>query len=379
MSNVSANIPTPQLVNVNPSSNNPVPQITISNPPKATYTATGTLGSLLPNAVNPSGNLDLNKLLDNTTLQGIPSKGVSIGNTINQYLYNSSIGTGTSTPGTTTGTATTAPGGGDQFWLEDFGVLVENGNFYKVIPLSSMTGVEKLNALSRLFIYLTIICLIIGCDSQTTMILGIMVLVIIILYFLLYRSSPVSAVIGTAGGDTVTNSVTSNPPTVQGFGTLSDNRESNEGNCIGGVCKLNYEEEKDAEPEETIDPVTGEPCQEPSPSNPYMNLLVSDLMDRRDRAPACKSSKKIKQKIEKDFNYTVFDNADYLYKWGFSEHQFHTMPVTEIIGDQSRFAKWLYDGNRTCKEDNSQCFRFEDLRFSRRNPTIDRPLPPPKN
>lgn len=43
--------------------------------------------------------------------------------------------------------------------------------------------------------------------------------------------------------------------------------------------------------------------------------------------------------------------------------QFYTVPVVTAQNDQITFAKWLYNAPETCKENQSQCLKYEDLRF----------------
>lgn len=48
------------------------------------------------------------------------------------------------------------------FWLDDVTVLYKNNGYTKFVPTSEMTRIEQLNALTRLFIYLTVVFFI--CD-----------------------------------------------------------------------------------------------------------------------------------------------------------------------------------------------------------------------
>ncbi|MEM0354158.1 MAG: hypothetical protein QXW79_01115 [Thermoplasmata archaeon] len=47
-----------------------------------------------------------------------------------------------------------------------------------------------------------------------------------------------------------------------------------------------------------------------------------------------------------------------------TSRQFYRVPSNDRI----KFAKWLYQSPKTCKEDTSHCLRYEDLRYSRPNP-----------
>ena len=43
--------------------------------------------------------------------------------------------------------------------------------------------------------------------------------------------------------------------------------------------------------------------------------------------------------------------------------------------NQTTFAKWLNEIPVTCKEDQRYCLRYEDIRFNRYNPYIDKTIP----
>jgi hypothetical protein len=64
--------------------------------------------------------------------------------------------------------------------------------------------------------------------------------------------------------------------------------------------------------------------------------------------------------------------VDDLFNRNTSQRQFYTTPVTTIPNDQTGFARWLYKLPETCKENQSNCLKYEDIRFNRFNPNIDR-------
>ena len=94
-------------------------------------------------------------------------------------------------------------------------------------------------------------------------------------------------------------------------------------------------------------------------------------MDNRDRPAGCLSTdKEIKKEIDTQFNYNNFRDVDDLFVRGNSQRQFYTMPSTTIPNDQDGFAKWLYKLPETCKENQTNCLRYEDIRFNRFNPIL---------
>ena len=210
----------------------------------------------------------------------------------------------------------------DKFWLEDPMVLFRNKNYLLFFPKSSMSKIEILNALTRAFIYLTILYIIFSNDATYMYIPIIGILIIIFMYY------------------------------IQKTDKMDEKRET--------FCRNNKCNEIDI-------------CQVPTAGNPFMNVTMADLMDRPDRPGACiATDKTIKQQIDYNYNQNLFKDVDDLYNRGYSERQFYTMPSTTIPNEQTTFAKWLYKLPETCKENQANCLKYEDIRFNRFNPNIDR-------
>jgi len=226
------------------------------------------------------------------------------------------------------------------FWLEDPAVLFRNGNFYRFIPHLGMTKIEVLNSLTLLFIYIAVICILLTGLSGYVYIPLIAIVVIIIIYYTQYY--PVGSL------------------------------EKFEDDDTSDVEDANPKPEKKHCKNDDL-----ETCQKPTEDNPFMNLTMADSMDRPDRPKACPPTKKIRSEINKQLQkllrnkYAKTRDSDQHQKY--FERQFYTMPVTTTVNDQTAFAKYLYDSPKTCKEDSAHCLRYEDVRFSRYNPEIDKP------
>jgi len=97
----------------------------------------------------------------------------------------------------------------------------------------------------------------------------------------------------------------------------------------------------------------------PSKNNPFMNVLLTDYINNPNRASIIKkegSNMNIKQQIEDNFNINLYKDVSDVFGVENSQRQFYTTPITTIPNDQSKFAKWLYKGPKTCKEGNGlQC------------------------
>ena len=82
-------------------------------------------------------------------------------------------------------------------------------------------------------------------------------------------------------------------------------------------------------------------CHMPTKNNPFMNYTIGDLIDNPNRLPACKYDN-VKKKIKDNFKSHIY--IDYSELWGkfISDRNFYTMPNTDIVNDQTKFALWCY-------------------------------------
>lgn len=190
----------------------------------------------------------------------------------------------------------------DDFWFNDRSIILREDRITEFFPVFSMTYNEKLNALLRLSMYLSIL-LFIYYKNYSFFILPISV-ALITLY--IYR-----------------------------FNTL-----------VGPKSETFIEESK-------------EKCRMPTDDNPFMNTLVSDFNNGK-IDPACKlSDELVADSAEEKFNKGLFKDINDLYDKNNSQRQFHTMPSTTEFGkhgDTIALANWLYGGIKsTCKENTASC------------------------
>jgi hypothetical protein len=216
----------------------------------------------------------------------------------------------------------------DKFWLEDPGVLFRNGNYYRIIPSKNMTKIQVLNSLTRFFLYLGILYLVFGTNS-TYMYIPLIGILVILLLYIIYKHQNQQAEPFT---DSVNRSV-----------------------------------------DEIVEGVPGGVCQAPDKNNPFMNVTMDDLMENRTRPTACPvTNPTIRNQMAQAWNNNLFTDVEDVFDRKHSQRQFYTMPSTTIPNDQTAFAKWLYEAPETCKENQLNCLKYEDIRFSRFNPNIDR-------
>tara|TARA_B110000902_G_C14088516_1_gene505907 strand:+ start:73 stop:672 length:600 start_codon:yes stop_codon:yes gene_type:complete len=86
--------------------------------------------------------------------------------------------------------------------------------------------------------------------------------------------------------------------------------------------------------------------------NPLMNLAVSDYNTNKNII--------IDKTVTNDIiNKNLVNNLPYNEDGGYNqqmfERSFYTMPVTQLANNQTEFAKWCYDNGPTCKENSIVC------------------------
>lgn len=206
----------------------------------------------------------------------------------------------------------------ESFWYEDVSVLLDPSKLKKYIPLKSYSKVEKLNAIVRLGIYISILFIILTSNFNY---LFIAIFCLLITLFL--------------NSNEEVKRVREIKKNVENYDNIK-----NDQNIKRRKVKVdNYLED----------------CVLPSDENPFMNVL---LTDKRTRKPACKTikNKKIKKLVNDKFSQGLFKDINSVYDRENSQREFYTTPNTTIPNNQGDFANWLYKTPKTCKEGNgNQC------------------------
>lgn len=85
----------------------------------------------------------------------------------------------------------------------------------------------------------------------------------------------------------------------------------------------------------------------PTPTNPFMNPLLTEITDNPNRADAAPvTSKKVKREIEKAFQHTsdIYMDTSDRFDMAQSMKTFHTLQSAKIPNDQDGFLKFLSKG-----------------------------------
>lgn len=192
----------------------------------------------------------------------------------------------------------------EKLWYNDLKGFITEDNFLKFFPTSNMTFNEKINSIVRFTIYLVLILVLFKNNYQVFYIL---VIVLLLTYAMTLMKD-------------------------------GENQKIKE-----QFRKKNLVNSKSEKKE----------CVKPTSENPFMNVLITDLMpgSKRDHKEACNvDNKKIEKSMKEKYDEKLYRSVDDIFMNDGGDRQFYTMPVTDIVNDQTGFAKWLYDRGPTCKQ-----------------------------
>jgi hypothetical protein len=219
------------------------------------------------------------------------------------------------------------------FWSENPNVLFQREYSMEFFPIDSMTYEQKLNAVTRTVIILTIIGFIISQSARIFIVGCFTLLSVFILHY--YRQKE----------KTKDEQKKANLETVEGFHNATMDYLSENGMNVSNTDLF----------------------QPPDSSNPFSNVLMSDYEYNPEKKPALPAfNSNVKEEIltqakqlVKDVNPDQPDIADKLFKdlgeqlvFEQSLRQFNSNPSTTIPNDQGAFADFCYGSMVSCKEGN---------------------------
>lgn len=201
----------------------------------------------------------------------------------------------------------------DPIWFDDWTILYRDGRAVYYIPSASMTLQEKANALLRMSIYVGLLLSLLKNDLR------------FIIYAPLFTAAFTLLLIKMQ------------PEHLSNYMTSIPNSNTNIHN--------QQELSKSTNITPTVD-------------NPMMNAnLITD--DRsKPSAPKSFDNDSIKQQMDDTFYTNLYRDVSDIYGRNNSQREFYQMPVTDLTGNQTAFAKWCYATGPTCKERSSECVAF---------------------
>lgn len=194
----------------------------------------------------------------------------------------------------------------EKIWYKDLKGFLTQENFLKFFPTADMTYEEQINSIVRFTLYLTIILVLFKNNYK---VLYILLVIILITY---------------------------------GMSMIKINDNNNQ--------KEYYQKNNIA-----LSQKTNKTCRKPNSNNPFMNRnYLQEYNKKTDDIEACDvENEQIKEEILDTFNEKLYRSVDDMFMNQANDRQFYTMPNTQLVNDQTGFAKWLYDRGPTCKQGNN--------------------------
>ena len=222
------------------------------------------------------------------------------------------------------------------FWYDDPSILFKKENIFELWPTPTMNYNQKLNAITRLIIIVTIVGFIITMSYRLLFIGGITIFVI----FILFKMNK-----DKLTKETFTNNDIINPNPKSGYITNP----------------------------ETLDSVLKTEFKEGNKKNPFSNVLLTQIGDDPDRKPAPPAfnvdvdeniTTNVKNAVQqmnpgiKNTDKQLYGDLWENFQLDQSNRVFNSTPNTRVTNDQSAYAKYLYGTMPSAKgstmEDNLQ-------------------------
>lgn len=224
------------------------------------------------------------------------------------------------------------------FWTTKPGILISSSNIKQILPTRAMTYIEKLNAITRITILITVLAYGLTGSIRSVIVGTLTIGIIVIIHTYYVRTGRKLFIPFTQTG--------TNGDKVEGFSghTSEKTHIANASDLSAGL---------------------GAQFSQPTPTNPLSNVLLTDIQDNPDKKSAPPA---YQDKVYADINQNTMDMVkqtnksfpgieDKLFgslgeKFNFdmSMHQFYSTPNTRVSNDQGAFAQYCYGNMSSCKD-----------------------------
>jgi len=222
------------------------------------------------------------------------------------------------------------------FWSNDPSILLNKDYLFDIWPTPNMCFEQKLNAISRLIIYITLLGYFFT-FSLRILIIGIVTLFTIFIYFKIRKQK-------------ITNEILEEGFTVEGD-KVYDLYENNKTNTIVNPV--------------TLEEVVRTEFDEGTKKNPFGNVLLTQINDDPDRKAAPPSfnptiekdiTTNIKKAVQfmnpgiKNTNKQLYGDLYERFELDNSNRRFYSTANTRVTNDQGAFGEFLYGNMPSAKE-----------------------------
>ena len=232
------------------------------------------------------------------------------------------------------------------FWINEPTILFNKDYILQIWPTTKMTYEEKLNAISRLIIILTILGFILTMN-KSILFIGVVTLVALVAMYKMRKQKV------TKDG-------------------LDGSKEG-----FSGIDVKN-QEETIINPD-TLKSYLKSEFMPVNKKNPLGNVLLTEIMDNPTRKPAPPSfntevyedinvtTKKMVQSLNpgiKNTNKQLYGDLGEQFEFDQSQWSFYSTPNTKIPNDQGAFADYLYGDMPSCRDGNAFACVQDNIRYN---------------
>ena len=245
------------------------------------------------------------------------------------------------------------------FWLNSPSILYKNKNFLNFFPKSDMTRIEQLNATTRFLIYLLILVFLTERSKLFIQLIVLAIVFIIVLYYIFDndKKGKYDELFKGRLTEEFCNADNNKIGLESGYYDYEDNLIMGEYQSPKKCKKkVNYSLDE-------INEYKKNTCRKPTEDNPFMNPTINDF-ENIEVPEACNvDDEDIKESMVDKFNKKLYRDVGDLFERQNSQRMYYTIPYS-TVPDQTAFANWLYGNHKSCRTDQSECLRYEDLRYT---------------
>jgi hypothetical protein len=232
------------------------------------------------------------------------------------------------------------------FWINEPSILLNKDYILQVWPSSKMSYEEKLNAISRLVIILTVLGFVLTMN-KSILLIGVVTLVAIFAMYKMRKQKVTKDMLdgskeGFSGIDVKNQQETIiNPDTLKSY-LKSEFMPVNKKNPLGNVL---------------LTEIMDNPTRKPAP--PSFNTEVYEDINV--------STKKMVQRLNpgiKNTNKQLYGDLGEQFEFDQSQWSFYSTPNTKIPNDQGAFADYLYGDMPSCRDGNAFACVQDNIRYN---------------
>lgn len=240
------------------------------------------------------------------------------------------------------------------FWAENPSILAYGWkDFYPFSAEAQRCSATALNSFTRFGLYLgLVLALLYRTSAYLGIALGFAVISVAAFYGMKSQGKlreGFESAVGFGGAPSLYQGTLEPPKTIVGVSFTPTPGQPDTG-LVGGIA---------AADKNVSDVIGASDRTYPTAANPFMNVLVNEVLDNPHKSPAATvDTNAMARQLSDEFQTRMYGDPTDVYQHTQDQRVWAVQPITSIPNDQGSFANWLYRvPGRTCKEgNNAACF-----------------------